>query len=248
MLLLVHDDEAEILELDAFREQRMRADHDVDVAGRKCCFGFARVLRIHETRELADLQRETAEALAEGLEMLAREKRGRHHDGDLLARHRFDERRAQCDFGLAEADIAADEPIHWPALREVLDGLGDGAFLIVRLLIGKFGAEFVIKALRRIDRLDLLQLARGRDTDQLCRDLAHALLHARFSALPARAAETIKLCGGIVGAVARQQLDVLHRQKQLAAVILQFEAIMRRVQHVDGLQARETCRCRARYG
>ena len=172
--------------------------------------------------------------------MLAREQRGRHDDGHLLARHRLDKRGAQRHFGFSKAHIAADQPIHRPALRQILDRFRDGLLLIVRLLIGKLGAEFVIKALRRIDGLDLLQLARGRDADQLRRDFAHAFLHARLAALPARAAQAVQLGGRIVRAVTRQQLDILHRQEQLAAVILQFQAVMRRIHHVDRLQARET--------
>ena len=70
-------------------------------------------------------------------------KRGRHHDGDLLAVHGRDEGRAQRHFGLAETDIAANETIHRASGLEIADHGVDRSLLIVGLLIGKAGAEFV---------------------------------------------------------------------------------------------------------
>ncbi len=72
-----------------------------------------------QARGLRDLDREAAEALGEGLGVLAREQRGRHHDGHLPAAHGGDERRAQRHLGLAEADVAADEPVHRPARAQI---------------------------------------------------------------------------------------------------------------------------------
>ena len=62
-----------------------------------------------------DLDRQAGEALREGLEMLAREQRGRHDDRHLHAVHGGDEGGAQRHLGLAEADVAADQPVHRPA-------------------------------------------------------------------------------------------------------------------------------------
>ena len=63
----------------------------------------------------ADLDRQAGEAFGERAEMLARQQRRRHHHGDLRAGHRGDEGGAQRHLGLAEADIAADQPVHRPA-------------------------------------------------------------------------------------------------------------------------------------
>ena len=169
--------------------------------------------------------------------MLAGQKRGRHHHRHLLARHGRDEGGAHGDFGLAETDIAADQPVHRPALGQIGDGVGDGLFLILGLLIGKAGAEFVIKALGRIDRRQRFELAGGGDLDQLGGDLAHPLLHLGFALLPARPAQPVQGGGAFVGAIAGQKFDILHRQEQLAAVILDLQAVMRRPQCLDRLQA-----------
>ena len=99
-----------------------------------------------QPRGLRHVHRKAAEALGEGLEMLARQQRRRHDDGDLLAVEGREEGRAQRHFGLAEADVAADQPVHRPAGSEILDGRLDGGKLVVGLLVGKAGAEFVIGA------------------------------------------------------------------------------------------------------
>ncbi len=119
MLLLIDNQQAEILELDAPAEQRMRADHDIDLAVGQRLLGLGQIGRRHEPRRLADLDRKAAEAFAEGLEMLPREQRRRHDDRDLLAVHGGDECRAQRNLGLAKADIAADEPVHRAAGFEI---------------------------------------------------------------------------------------------------------------------------------
>ena len=90
-----------------------------------------------EARQAADLDREALEALAEVVVMLAGEQGGRRDHRDLHARHRGDEGGAQRDLGLAEADIAADQPVHRLAGGEIVEHVGDRAVLVVGLLIGE---------------------------------------------------------------------------------------------------------------
>ena len=73
------------------------------------CFDL---LRRPEARDHLDAHREVAEALAEGVPVLLGEDRRRHEHQHLLPVHRDRERRAQRHLGLAEADVAADEPVH----------------------------------------------------------------------------------------------------------------------------------------
>ena len=85
-----------------------------------------------------------------------------------------------------------------------------------------------------------MQLPLGGDLDQLAGDLADAVLHPRLARLPGDAAEPVELDARFLGAVARQQFDVLDRQEQLvAAGIVDFEAIVRRAGGLDGAQADE---------
>ena len=85
-----------------------------------------------------------------------------------------------------------------------------------------------------------MQQPLGRDFDQLAGDFTDALLEPRLAGLPAAAAEPIELDARLFRAVARQQLDVLHRQKQLvAAGIVDLQAIVRRARGLDIHQADE---------
>ena len=70
------------------------------------------VAGLAHARDRLDAHREVAEAVAERLQVLLHEqRRGREHE-HLAARDRDQERRAHRDLGLAEADVAADQPVH----------------------------------------------------------------------------------------------------------------------------------------
>ena len=148
MLLLVDDDEAEVLEAHGLAQDRVGADDDVDAAFGEALLHLAALGRADHARELADVDRQAGEALAEVLGVLAREQRRRRDDRGLLAVDRRGEGGAQRDLGLAEADVAAHQPVHRPAGGEIVERRLDRALLVRRLVIGKAGAEFVVEAFR----------------------------------------------------------------------------------------------------
>ena len=87
----------------------------------------------------------------------------------------------------------------------------------------------------------LAQMALGRDPDEVGRHLEDARLHPRLARLPGAAAEPVEIDRGLLRAVARQQLDVLHRQEQLVvAGVVDFQAVVRRAGGLDGLEADES--------
>ena len=223
----------------ALAEQRMRADDDVDRAVRDPGLDRGQLLRADQARGLARrLTGRPAKRVGEGLEVLAREQRRRHDDGHLLAGHGGDEGGAQRHLGLAEADVAADQPVHRPAGGEIVEHVVDGASLVLGLLVGEAGAELVVEALRRRSAPAPSFIgARGGDLDQLRGHVADALLEPRLARLPGDAAELVERDLGLLGAVARQQLDVLDRQVELvAAGIDDLEAVVRRAGRLDRLQ------------
>ena len=186
---------------------------------------------------------------AKCLAVLARQQRGRHHDGDLLAVERDRERRAQRHLGLAEADVAADQPVHRPAAFEVLQRGIDRAELVLGLLIGKARAEFVIDMRLHRHFRRFVQMPLGGDLDQFAGDLADAVLELGLARLPAAAAEPVQLDIGVVGAVARQQFDILDRQEQFGlGGIMQLETVVRRAGRPRASAGRRNGRCRARHG
>ena len=84
-LLLIDDDQAEVAELHVLRQQAVRADHDVDLAGLELRQRFFLLLRRAEAAEHLDLDGEGREALLEGVEVLEGEHRGRREHRDLAA-------------------------------------------------------------------------------------------------------------------------------------------------------------------
>ena len=121
MLLLVDDQQAEVLELDALGQQRMRADHDIESALLHLFLGRLSLFGTNQTGQTADAYRHALEAFDEIAVMLARQQGRRADDRDLLARQGRDEGCAQRHLGLAESDIAADQPVHRLTRRQVLD-------------------------------------------------------------------------------------------------------------------------------
>ncbi len=120
MLLLVDDQKPEIPEFDGFAEQRVGADHDVDPALGKALLDLCQFLGRDQPRSLRDVDGESPETLGEIPGVLARQQRGRNHHRDLLAVQRDRKRRTQRHLGLAESDVAADQPVHRSAAFEVL--------------------------------------------------------------------------------------------------------------------------------
>ena len=69
---------------------------------------------VTEAAELGDVEGELRHPLAEAVEMLLGEDRRRDEDGDLMAVIDRFESRPHGDFRLAEADVAAEQPVHRP--------------------------------------------------------------------------------------------------------------------------------------
>ena len=149
VLLLVNDDEAEVLELHALAEKGMGADDDID--GPSAMPFLTRFSSALPTMREAwpTWTGKPRNRSANGLGVLAREERGRHDDGHLLAGHHRGEGRAQRHLGLAEADVAAHQPVHRTARRKIGQHRFDRRLLVLGLLERKARGEFVGRARRR---------------------------------------------------------------------------------------------------
>ena len=173
--------------------------------------------------------------------MLARQQRGRYHHRNLLAVHCRDKGSAQRNFGLAEADVAADQPVHRPPGIKIVEDCGNRGELVVGFLVREARAEFVVGAGRDRQLRRFAQQPLGGDLDQFAGDLADAVLHPRLARLPGAGAEPVEFDVGAFRAVARQEFDILDRQEQLvAAGVMDFEAIVRRAGGLDGAKPCET--------
>ena len=188
-LLLVEDDEAELLRDHVAGEDAVRPDEDVDLAGGEVGEHLLRLGRLAEARDHLDVEREVAEALAEGVPVLLGEDRRRAEHEHLPAVDGDGERGPDCDLGLAEADVAADEPVHRPRRLEVLlDGL-DRPGLVVGLAVRERRLEPLEPLVREIEARALGTLALRVEREQLAGELAHRLARAALEVLPRLAAE-----------------------------------------------------------
>ncbi len=106
-MLLVDHDEPERGEADAVGEQRVRADHDIDLAGASsassdCAHRPCGVDAVSSSMRSPAI---SAHALP-GLEVLLGEQLGRRHHRGLAPCPRDLQRRGERDRGLARADVA----------------------------------------------------------------------------------------------------------------------------------------------
>ena len=229
VLLLIDDQQAQVAELELLGEQGVRTDDDVDRAVSEPGLGLLRVLRGDQPRQLADAYRQAGEAIAEGSKVLSAEQGGRHHHRDLPAVHCGYEGGAQRHLGLAETDIAADQPVGRPAAAQVLEHVADGARLIFGLGPRKPGAELVEQTFGRRETRRFPNRPSGGDANQLGRHLAQALLHPRLTGLPAGPAEPVESDALAIRAEAADHLDILDRKVEAVAVgVEDTKAIVRR--------------------
>ena len=136
-LLLVDDEQAEVLGADVAREQPVGADQDVDLARLERREHRLHLGRLAQARDPVDREGQVGEALAEGAEVLLGEDRRRRQHHHLLAVGGGLDRGAQRDLGLAEADVAADQPVHrLLGLHVALDRL-DRLDLVGGLAVGE---------------------------------------------------------------------------------------------------------------
>ncbi len=113
----------------------------------------------------------------------------------MLALHRRDESGAQRDLGLAEADVAAHQPVHRPPAFQVGKHIGDGAVLVVGFLPRETVGELTVGAVFGGQHRRLAQRARRSGLEQLVGDLADAFAHPGASALPCLPAQPVELNG-----------------------------------------------------
>ncbi len=166
-VLLIDDDQAEPVELDRGRQQLMGTDDDVHRAARQAVECGADLLGAAKARHLGNAHRPVGEAVAKGLAVLLGEQGGGGEHGHLLAAHHRHERGAQRDFGLAEADVAADQAIHRLGGDHVLHHRMDGRGLIGRLLETETRGEGFIVLRRVAEGMALMRGAAGVDVEQL---------------------------------------------------------------------------------
>ena len=236
-LFFINDNKAELLELHLLAEDGMGAHHHIYRALGQPGAGGAGFLLGHQPRQAADIQREAGETFGEAVEMLAGEQGGGGNHRYLHSRHRRHEGRPQRHLGLAETDVAADQPVHRFAAGEIVQYVGDGRVLILGFLPGEAIDERRETGGIGQQHRRRAQGALGGRFEQLVGDLADALLQLGAAFLPPFAAEFIEPHALALAAEAAEDIQVFHRDVELvAASIGQHHAIMRAVADGNALQ------------
>ena len=156
-LFLVDDHEPQVLRDHVAREDAVGSDQDVDLPLGEVGEHLLRVLCAPEARDHLHANREVAIALPERVPVLLRQhgRRNEHHRLSIVEGGR--ERGANRDLGLAEADVAAHEPVHRARRLQVLLDRLDRRPLVLGLAIREARLEllevFVAEVERKAGRL-----------------------------------------------------------------------------------------------
>ena len=173
--------------------------------------------------------------------MLPRQQGGGGKDGALLAAHDALEGRPEGDFGLADADVAAEQAVHGPAFFHVLFDLGGGVELVVRLVVLEAGFKVALPVAVGGKGVAHGLSPSGIKLDQLLRHFLGGLFHLGAGALPLGAAQLGQLHLFLVagGGVAAQQVQLGDGHiEHVRAGILDLEVILYRALYLKALDAR----------
>ena len=187
-LLLVNDDQAQIFENDALREEAVRTDHHVHRTGCDFFGNLAGFLGLLEAGKHANLHGEARETLTERLVVLLGEQGRGHEHGDLFTVLHGLECGAHGDLGFAEPHVAGDETVHGDFLLHVLLHLVDGGELVGGLVVGEGLFEFALPGGVRGEGMASRSLARRVEFHQVGGDFLDGLAGAGLGLGPVAAA------------------------------------------------------------
>ncbi|CAB4849624.1 unannotated protein [freshwater metagenome] len=232
-LLLVHDDQAKVLEPDLSTEESVRADDDINRSVRDPGDNLARLLLGLEPRERRHLHRECGIALGERRHVLLNEKCGRYQDRDLLAvLHRL-EGSPDGNLRLAVTDVTTDEAIHGNQVLHIGLDLVDTRELIRSFVVGEGVLELALPDGVSAELVALARHACGVQLDQLTRDLTHGLAGARLRLRPVGATESMHtrslasdIARDLVELVGRD-IEAIARLSALGRCVLEHEVFTR---------------------
>ena len=224
-LLLVDDQQAEILELHVVREQAMRADDAVDLAGRDALDHLLRLACGEEPRERLDTDREPGEPVGERVAMLSGQQGRRHEHGDLLAVLDRLERRSDRDLGLTEADVAAQQPVHrMGEFHVALDRL-DRRALVGRLDVGERLLHLVLPRGVLGERMALGVDPLLVQHHEFLGDLADSGTHLALGLREVRPTQLVQL-RRLAADVLAQGVDLVGRDVELVAALVRDQQVV----------------------
>lgn len=235
-VLLIDNDEARRGQVE-IAGQGLRADDDADLARRQPVANRTRLRTVDEAGQVRHLDAGVLEPAAEGVEMLSREHGRRRGDQHLQSIEGDDRGRPKGDLRLAEADVAADEPVHGATRRQVVEHCGDGGVLVRRFREGETGGEAGVGRFRRRKRRRPEAQTRPRLFDQGGGDGVDLGAEGGAALGPARSAQPVERDGGGFGAIAPDLVELVDGgQGDGVVTIPQADALLGAGVRLDGLQ------------
>ena len=199
-LLLVHDQQTQILELNILVQQPVRADDHVQLAAFQVLDGLLLLGRGFEARQRVHMDGKIMESVQHGGVVLLNENRRRREQRRLLSVHHALEDGAQRHLGLAISNVAAQQAIHHLRLFHILFNLRNRRQLIGRFLKGERVLKLALPRRVRAERVALHGLALGVQLDQVARDFLDGALDLRLLLLPFAAGQAVELGRFALGA------------------------------------------------
>ena len=162
----------------------VRTDQNVDLAGGQVVGDLPHLFRAFHAAQVLDPHGEFFQPVVERSVMLQGEDRGRNQHGDLFRVGDGLESGADRDLGLAEADVAADQPVHRRAALHILLDQLRGGLLVGRVFVDERGFQLVLQVTVRRICETFARLALGVQRDQLAGDVLDRLFRVQLHALP----------------------------------------------------------------
>ncbi|CDD54388.1 unknown [Ruminococcus sp. CAG:379] len=171
----------------------MGADEDIDPAGGQLPQDLRLLLGISCPGQQLHIHGHLLEPAQGGLVMLPGKHGGGHQDGALLAGQDAFERRPHGDLRLAEAHVAAQEPIHGMGLLHIRLDVRNALQLIVGFHIGEPFLKFRLDLVIRQEGKALRLFPFGIQGDQLIRHILGGTLHIVPGLLPLYGGQLVEL-------------------------------------------------------
>ena len=214
-MLLVDDRQSQAFEIHIPLEQLVGADQDIHPARGHLLQDPLHLFLGAEAGEHLHLHRPVGETVLEVLVVLLGQQGGGYQHRHLLAvlyRHKG---RPHGHLGLAEAHIAAHQPVHGPGGAHIRQHRLDGRTLVMGLLEGKGGGKGLVVGRRQGKGMAGTGLAAGIDIQQFGGRIPYPLLGLALGLDPLLRAQLVQGCALGAG-IAGQQMQGRHRYIELA--------------------------------
>ena len=192
-LLLIDDAQPQVLEPDVLLHQPVGAHHHVDLAVGQLLQDLLLLLGGAEAGQQLHIDGVALQPPQKGLVMLPGQDGGGDQHGALLAVQYALKDGPQRHLGLAEAHVAAQQPVHRLRGLHVMLDLGDAAQLVLGLLVLKALLEFGLPVAVRAEGKALGRAAPGVQLYQFGGHILHRFFHPLPGAVPFDAAQPVQL-------------------------------------------------------